>query len=131
MGLLRNDQMGNATGLFNLMRNLGGGVGISLVTTMIARGSAAHQAALVTHLTPYDSTFQSTLQNMQAALAPQVGTAQAQSMAAGSIYASLLQQSTLLAYVDDFRWLALLSFVAVPVVLFMKRASTKGTVSVH
>ncbi|HEY3914083.1 MAG TPA: DHA2 family efflux MFS transporter permease subunit [Verrucomicrobiae bacterium] len=131
MGLLRNDQMGNATGIFNLMRNLGGGLGISLVTTMIARGAQSHQATLVTHLTPYDSTFQSTLQGMQAALGPQVGAAQAQSMAAGSIYSSLLQQSTLLAYVDDFRWLALLSFIAIPVVLFLKRISTKAAVAVH
>lgn len=131
MGLLRNDQMGNATGLFNLMRNLGGGIGISLVTTMIARGAQAHQAALVTHLTPYDPAYQSSLQSMQAALAPHVGAAQAQSMAAGSLYSSLLQQSNVLAYVDDFRWLALLSFIALPVVLLFKRISTKGAISVH
>jgi DHA2 family multidrug resistance protein len=131
MGLLRNDQMGNATGLFNLMRNLGGGIGISLVTTMIARGSQAHQATLVTHLTPYDPAFQSTLQSIGAALAPQVGAAQAQAMASGSIYSSLIRQSTLLAYVDDFRWLALLSFIALPVVFFLKRISAKGSVSVH
>jgi DHA2 family multidrug resistance protein len=43
MGLLRNEQMGNAAGLFNLMRNLGGSIGISMVTTMLARGAQAHQ----------------------------------------------------------------------------------------
>jgi DHA2 family multidrug resistance protein len=131
MGLLRNEQMGSATGLFNLMRNLGGGLGISLVTTMVARGAQSHQATLVTHLTPYDPAYQSTLQTMQAALAPQVGTLQAQSVAAGSIYNSLLQQSNLLAYVDDFRWLALLSFSSILVVLFLKRVSAKGAISVH
>jgi DHA2 family multidrug resistance protein len=130
MGMLTNEQMGNAAGLFNLMRNLGGGVGISLVTTMIARGSQAHQATLVTHLTPYDPAFQSTLQNMQSALAPEVGI-QAHLMAPGVIYSSLLKQSSLLAYVDDFRWLALLSFIAIPIVLFLKRVSRKEAVSVH
>jgi len=131
MGMLTNEQMGNAAGLFNLMRNLGGGVGISLVTTMIARGSQAHQATLVTHLTPYDPAFQSTLNNMQTGLAPQVGMIQAHSMAPGVIYSSLLKQSSLLAYVDDFRWLALLSFIAIPIVLFLKRVSRKKAVSVH
>jgi DHA2 family multidrug resistance protein len=60
-----------------------------------------------------------------------VGAAQAQAMASGSIYSSLIRQSTLLAYVDDFRWLALLSFIALPVVFFLKRISAKGSVSVH
>jgi DHA2 family multidrug resistance protein len=131
MGLLRNEQMGSAAGLFNLMRNLGGSIGISLVTTMIARGSQAHQATLVTHLTPYDPASQSMLQTMQTALAPQVGTMQAQFMAPGMLYHSLLQQSDVLAYVDDFRWLALLSFISIPVVPFLKRVSAKGAVSVH
>jgi MFS transporter, DHA2 family, multidrug resistance protein len=131
MGMLRNDQMGTGAGLFNLMRNLGGGLGISLVTMMIARGSQAHQAILVTHLTPYDPAFQSTLQNMQGALAPHVGNAQAHLMAPGMIYSSLLQQSGVLAYMDDFRWLALLSFISLPIVLFLKRISLKGAVSVH
>ncbi|HTA28938.1 MAG TPA: DHA2 family efflux MFS transporter permease subunit, partial [Candidatus Cybelea sp.] len=131
MGLLRNEQMGSAAGLFNLMRNLGGSIGISLVTTMIARGSQAHQATLVTHLTPYDPASQSMLQTMQTALAPQVGTVQAQFMAPGMLYRSLLQQSGVLAYVDDFRWLALLSFISIPVVPFLKRVSAKGAVSVH
>jgi DHA2 family multidrug resistance protein len=131
MGLLRNEQMGNAAGLFNLMRNLGGSVGISLVTTMVARGAQSHQAILVTHLTPYDLAYQSTLQTMQAAVAPQAGAAQAQYMATGLIHNSLLQQSSLLAYVDDFRWLALLCFVSILVVLFLKRVSAKGAMPVH
>jgi len=131
MGLLRKDEMGNAAGLFNLMRNLGGSVGISMVTTMVARGAQAHQATLVTHLTPLDPPFQSRLQTMGATLAEQVTAAQAQLMAPGAIYKSLLQQANLLAYVDDFRWLALLCFLSIAVVLCFKKVSVKGAVSVH
>jgi DHA2 family multidrug resistance protein len=131
MGLLRKDEMGNAAGLFNLLRNLGGSVGISMVTTMIARGAQAHQATLVTHLTPLDPVFQSRLHETEAALAHQVTAAQAQAMAPGAIYNSLLQQSNLLAYVDDFRWLALLCFLSIAVVLFFKKVSAKAKVSVH
>jgi len=131
MGLLRKEQMGNATGLFNLLRNLGGSVGISMVTTMVARGAQAHQATLVTHLTPMDPAFQSRMQEMQAALAHQVPVAQANAMAPGAIYKSLLQQSNLLAYVDDFRTLALLCFLSIAVVLLFKKVAVKGKLAVH
>jgi hypothetical protein len=52
-------------------------------------------------------------------------------MAPGVIYNSLLQQSSLLAYVDDFRRLALLSFASILAVVWMKRVSAKGSVAVH
>jgi DHA2 family multidrug resistance protein len=52
------EQIGNATGIFSLMRNLGGSFGIAGVTTMLARGAQVHQAAMVSHLTPYDPAFQ-------------------------------------------------------------------------
>ena len=131
MGLLRNEEMGNAAGLFNLMRNLGGSMGISLVTTMLARGAQAHQAVLVAHVTPFDAIFQAKLQASQAALVNVVGSAQALLMAPGVIYTELLQQSNLLAYVDDFRWLALLSFSAILAVFGMKRAAAKRGVALH
>jgi DHA2 family multidrug resistance protein len=131
MGLLRNQEMGNATGLFNLMRNLGGSIGISMVTTLVARGAQVHQAVLVTHVTPLDPAYRAALQAGQASLAPHVGLAQAQLMAPGAIYNSLLQQSSLLAYVDNFRWLALLSFFSILTVICMKRVAAKGTIAIH
>jgi DHA2 family multidrug resistance protein len=131
MGHLPKGEMGNAAGLFNLMRNLGGSIGISMVTTMVARGSQSHQAYLVTHLTPLDAPFQSKLQAIQTALGQHVTPALAQAMAPGAIYSALLQQSSLLAYVDDFRWLALLCLVSIPVVFCLKRVSGKGAVSAH
>jgi len=131
MGMLSPDQMGTGTGLFNLMRNLGGGLGISLVTTMIARRSQSHQAILVAHLTPYDSAYESALHTSQSALAPHAGPVQASLMAPQMIYASLVQQSSILAYIDDFRWLALLSFLSLPIVLLLKRVTNKRSVSVH
>ncbi|HSW50636.1 MAG TPA: hypothetical protein VLH09_10700 [Bryobacteraceae bacterium] len=45
----------------NLVRNLGGGIGISLATTFIARGAQAHRALLIPHLTPYDFAYQQRL----------------------------------------------------------------------
>ena len=68
---------------------------------------------------------------METTLAQQVTAAQAHVMAPGAIYKSLLQQSSLLAYVDDFRWLAMLCFLSIAVVFFFKKVSVKRAVSVH
>ncbi len=61
MGHLRQDQMGNATGIFNLMRNLGGSFGIAMVTTLLARRAQVHQAIMVAHMTPYDPAYKHAL----------------------------------------------------------------------
>ena len=74
MSQLRQQQIGNATGLFNLMRNLGGSIGIAFVTTMLARGAQAHQALMVGHLTPTDPAFMQRLAAAQAVLARHTDT---------------------------------------------------------
>ena len=58
MADLPNEQMGNATGIFNLMRNIGGSFGISIVTTMLARGAQVHQTYIAAHFNPYNPVFQ-------------------------------------------------------------------------
>ena len=131
MGMLNKEQMGNATGIFALARNLAASIGIALVTTVVTRSAQVHQATLVTHVTPYDPAYQDTVKMVQAALASQVGPIQAQTLADGSIYRSLLQQSNMLAYIDDFRWLALLCFVAIPLAVLLKRVIVKGPVAAH
>ena len=62
MGSLPNEEMGNAAGIFNLARNIGGSIGISLTTTLVARGTQAHQALMVGHLSPFRPEFQQYLQ---------------------------------------------------------------------
>ena len=58
MAIVSRQQMGDATGLTNLLRNLGGSVGISLLTNLITRGTQAHQDLMVGLLTPYDTHFE-------------------------------------------------------------------------
>ncbi len=58
LGTLRNEQIGNGTGIQNLMRNIGGSIGISFVSTMLVRYAQAHQVFLVDRLTPLDPLFQ-------------------------------------------------------------------------
>lgn len=131
MATVPNQQMGNATGLYALARNLAGSIGIAVAIAAVTRGALAHQATLVTHLTPYDPAYQHAVHGAQAALAPALGAAQAQPGALALIYKSLLLQSNMQAYVDAFRWLALLCFCSVPLVLLLKRTRTAAPALAH
>jgi MFS transporter, DHA2 family, multidrug resistance protein len=117
---LRNQQMGNAAGIYNLMRNLGGSVGISLVTTLLQRGTQAHQTALVSHLTPYDPAYQAWLGRAETALAPSSGVAAPQ-QALGLLYGVVRQQALLLAFVDNFRLVGLLALASISLAFLFNR----------
>ena len=121
IGTLTNEQIGNATGIFNLMRNIGGSFGIAAVTTMLARGAQVHQAAMVHNLTPYDPAFQQRLQELGAAFAARGNPMTAAQQAYGAVYNTLVGQATLLAYIDNFRLLAFLCLLCVPAALLFRK----------
>jgi MFS transporter, DHA2 family, multidrug resistance protein len=118
---LSNREMGNATGIYNLMRNLGGSIGIAMVTTLLARNAQNHQVAMVAHLTPYDPAYQERLASITQRLTPALGSVAAGNAAPGIIYQTTVQQATLMAFVDDFRLLAIMCFLCVPAVFLFSR----------
>lgn len=120
-GSLRNEQIGSGTGIYNLMRNLGGSIGISVVTTLLARQAQKHQNFLVAHVTPYDSNYHTYLQQAGKAFSSQSGSVAAAQQALGASYRAVTDQATVLAYIDDFRWLAMVSLFCVVAVLFLKK----------
>ena len=121
MGQLRQSQMGNATGLYNLMRNLGGSIGIAFVTTMLARGAQAHQALMVGHLTPTDPVFRQRLAAAHALLVRHGDPVRATSRAYSLVYNTLDHQAHLWAFVDNFRLFGLLALGCVPLIFLFKR----------
>ena len=125
MARLRNEQMGNAAGLYNLVRNLGGGMGISLVMTFVARRAQARQAWMVGHLTPYDLAYQQRLAATEAALTPLTGAPQAQQQAYAAMQGILIRQATLAAFLDVFRWIALAIALCGPIALLMKKGAAR------
>ncbi len=124
---LPNELMGAGTGLYNLVRNLGAALGISMVTTFLIRGEQAHQNYLVAHLNGSDPVYRSTLQRLTDFLAIHSGHAAAHSQALGVIYQNLHRQATLAAYIDDFRLLGLLSLVCLPFLLFFRNVNTNDS----
>ena len=116
-----NEQMGNASGVNNLARSIGGSMGISLTTALVVRGTQTHSALLVGHLSPYRPEFQQYLQSATEMLSQYSDPATAQPQAYGMLYGAMQQQANLFAYVDTFRLLAFLCLLCVPVVFCSRR----------
>jgi len=133
MGNLPNEQVGNASGLFNLMRNLGGSVGISVLTTMVARDAQMHQAVLVAHGSLYDPQLQNYVQYMNLHLPAVMGPDYTWSQRYYDlIYQKLLAQASLLSYLDNFRTMAIVSLSCVAGVFLFKRVrKAAGPVAGH
>jgi MFS transporter, DHA2 family, multidrug resistance protein len=116
-----NHEMGNATGLFNMLRNIGGSIGIAMASTAIIRRAAMHQTYLTEHLSPSAPALQQKSASLAAFLSHRIGLAGARPGSMGVIYGQLLRQAALLAYVDVFHWTAALALVcAVCTWLFKK-----------
>jgi DHA2 family multidrug resistance protein len=118
---LRPEQIGNATAIFNLMRNVGGSIGISVVNTVLARRAQSHQATLASRLTTYDRIFRQRLRQAQGLLGGQ--------RAYGVFYSRVLQQSSLLAFIDVFRLIALLCLMCAPLALFFEKAARRSALT--
>jgi MFS transporter, DHA2 family, multidrug resistance protein len=116
-----NQEMGNATGLFNMLRNIGGSAGISMATTFLVRRAALHQTEIGSNVTASAPMWQMRSSMIARYLGHQLGPASARPGSAGLVYQLLLQQSSLWAYIDIFRYTAVLAFIcAVAVWLFKK-----------
>jgi DHA2 family multidrug resistance protein len=133
MGMLSNEQMGNASGVFNLMRNTGGSIGIAAVTTFLARGAQTHLAQMIPNLSPYNPVFQQRLQQLQYGFGMRSGSSIAATQQAyGAIYGTAVKQAMVLSYIDNFRLLAFMCVLCVPATLLFKRVKArKGPVAVH
>ncbi len=132
MGTLEQNQIGNASGLFNLMRNLGGSIGIAGLTTLVARGAQSNQAAFVGRFSQYNPAYQQKLAAIQHGLAAHEGAWRAAHQAPQILYGILGQQSLLVTYSHNFRLFGLLCLITTPLVfLFKKVSKRKAPVAAH
>jgi DHA2 family multidrug resistance protein len=112
------EHMTEASSLYNLLRNLGGSVGIAFVTTVVSRRSQFHQSRLVEHLSPFDPAYSSFHDKMSSFLGSHgLPTSGADSL----MYRELVRQSTALAFNDAFLTICLLMICILPLVFLMKR----------
>jgi DHA2 family multidrug resistance protein len=102
VGTLRNEQIGNAIGLQNLVRNIGGSVGLALVSTFQQRLALAHQNFLVAQLSPLNLQYQQRLAAVQNIFAQRFNPSDALAHAQGLLYNRMIQQSNYWSFMDVF-----------------------------
>jgi len=122
-----------ASGFINLSRNMGGGVGIAIATTILARSSQKYQAVLSAHMTLLNPAYGAALAHTtQALVAHGVSPLQASGFAPGFIYQELLRQASMLSYLTDFRFMAGLCFGSLLLACLLKKIQpSKGPAVVH
>jgi DHA2 family multidrug resistance protein len=122
MSLIAREEMGNATSLFNLMRNMGGSVGIAAIATMLSRSTQAQYNVLGSHVSAFDTQSRALLDQFRAGF---VARGMDFTTAGRAAYAALSgmvgQQAIMVAFVQLFRILALVFAVVVPLVFIMRR----------
>ncbi len=117
---LRPEENNQASALMNVIRNLGGTIGISTVQTMLSRHAQVHQSHLVEQLNPLNPTYVGALAQSTRALSGQ--GAAAGGAALGQMYRSVVQQAQMLAFIDVFYFLLAVTLCVLPLVFLMRRA---------
>ncbi len=107
----------NASAIINMSRNIGGSVGMSIAATILARRAQYHQTRLVARITPYNPHLHSYLAAVQSAIGHAVPGA-----GLAHLYTTVLRQSEMLAYIDDFELMGILFFACLPLVLLFRWA---------
>ncbi|PYN24973.1 MAG: EmrB/QacA family drug resistance transporter [Candidatus Rokuibacteriota bacterium] len=121
LATVRRDKLVNATAIYGMLRNVGGSVGIAVITTLLAQRSQLHQTTLVSHITAWDPATRERLARWTGhfvTAGSDMFTAERQAVA--MLYRETVAQAQLLAYADDF-WLLAVTFTAVPLILPLMR----------
>jgi DHA2 family multidrug resistance protein len=122
MSLITREEMGNATSLFNLMRNLGGSVGIATIATMLSRSSQAQYNILGSHISAFDPQTRLLLDQIRGGfIARGMDITTAMRAAYAALSGMVNQQAVMVAFVQLFRILALVFAVVIPLVFIMRK----------
>jgi MFS transporter, DHA2 family, multidrug resistance protein len=121
------EEMGNATSMFNLMRNLGGSIGIACGTTFLFRAQQFHTHLLGAKVTPYNPMAQVYAKGIEAnMIAHGSDPATAAKQAYGAIWGLVQRQAAMAAFIDTFRAMAIVFLLVLPLLLLMKKPKHHG-----
>jgi DHA2 family multidrug resistance protein len=115
-------ETGYATSLYSVTRNIGSSVGISFITTWLARRSQFNQSVLAAHVTPYDPAARGMLSQTQAMLM-RSGTdpVTANRQATAMLYGAVQQQAAVLSFLSVFRMMGIVFLVIIPLILLLRK----------
>jgi DHA2 family multidrug resistance protein len=127
MDAIPRERMGNATSLFNLMRNIGGSIGIATTGTMLARNNQSTTSLLGANVTAYDPASQTMFMQMKSAfMAAGADAVTATNRAYAAMFGLVQRQATMVSFVGIFQLLGVLFIALIPLILLMKRPQRGG-----
>jgi len=116
------EKSGNAAGLINLARNIGGSFGIAFVTTLLSRRTQFHQNVLVSHVTPFHDAYQQMMHEARQMLVQQgIHAVEAANSASALIYQLVQRQAHMMAFIDDFWILGVMFILLIPFMFLLRR----------
>jgi DHA2 family multidrug resistance protein len=126
------ERMGNATSIFNLMRNVGASVGISSVEALQFRHMQAHINVLGQHVNSASLQTQQAIGGMrQGFISKGFDAVTADHRAQAAIWGMVQRQAAMLAYNDVFRFLGAMFLLMFPLIFVMQKPRKKGPVMAH
>jgi MFS transporter, DHA2 family, multidrug resistance protein len=126
------ERMGNATSLFNLMRNLGGSIGIATTGTLLARKQQEYINIMGSHVTAYSPAAQSWMESVrQGFIATGSDPVTATQRAYAAVFGVVQRQASMVSFVHVFRLLGIIFLLLLPLVMLMKRPRGKAAVGAH
>jgi MFS transporter, DHA2 family, multidrug resistance protein len=106
------EQRTDGTGLYNLSRNVGSSVGISVVSYLLTRNDQINHATIASHVTAFNHVFDNGI--VRHALSPWTASGRA------ALDQVIQTQASIISYIDDFKLMMILSLVAIPLVLLLR-----------
>ena len=125
------EKMGNATSIFNLMRNIGGSFGIAIMTTFLSRRTQFHHSRLVENITAADLKTRQMLEGMQSWFHMKgVDQYVASRRAWAALYGMVQQHAGMLSFVEAFWVMGVMFLVMLPFVLLLKRPRARTDIEI-
>jgi DHA2 family multidrug resistance protein len=114
------EQRADGTGLYNLSRNVGSSIGISVVSYLLIRNNQVNHATIATHVTAFNHAFDNS--TVLQAWSPWTAGGRA------ALDQVIQMQASIISYIDDFKLMMILSLAAIPLVLLLRSApSAEGS----
>jgi len=114
------EKRGEGTGLYNLSRNIGSAVGISIVTALLTENVQANHAYIASYVTPYNRLFENPVVTETLNPTTPVGRA--------ALDGLITEQASIISYIDDFKLLMILSLIVMPLVLLLRKPAKQAAV---
>src|SRR5246127_1588769 len=115
---LASEQRPDATGLYNLSRNVGSSMGISVVSYLLTRNGQINHAIIGSHVTAVNPGFRNSI--VLHAMSPWTASGRA------ALDQVIQNQASIISYIDDFKLMMILSLCAIPLVLLLRRAASEA-----